>query len=258
MPARLKLIIGLTVLIVSGETAFAGKNVAVVDNFGAEGESWCDFLMDNGHTCTLFPKEGPTAPLDPFDVVIDMSGDWTDPAGSLADFLRAGKTVITVDVAPGTLGVQSNPTVQAWIGANAIEVGELDLITVTSDPILGETPPGTFVTDCGAGVCLALLDTSGHPNAKVLAAFADDAIGIMRNVWEGGASVFFTDNINPGGAGDIHNEMILNAVRARELTVPTLGQWGLLVLALALAAGGSAIVIDRKTKEPNQNLLSQP
>ncbi len=224
--------------------------MAIVDNFGAEGQGWCDFLIKNGHSCTLFPKEGPTAPLDSFDVVVDMSGHWSDPGGSLADFMRAGKTVIVAKSAPGALGIQSNTTVQAWIGANGVEVGDLDLVTVARDPILGDIPPGTFITDCGAGVCLALYDTSGHPNAKVLAAFTygpdPDPIGIMRNVWEGGVSVFFTHNI---GA----DPMLLNAVNARALTIPAVTGWGVATMGLVILVMGSAILLPRRRARRNSD-----
>ncbi len=218
-----------------------GKNVALVNNFGDDGPAWCQFLINNGHACTVYPKEGPTDPLDPFDVVIDMSFQWADPTGTLADFMRSGKTVITAKDAPAGLGIQSNSVVQDWIGANAYESGELDLVTVAHDPILGNIPVGTFLTDCGAGACLSLRDTTGHPGAKVLATFADNSLGIMRNVWEGGVSVFITDNISPGGNGQI----ILNAVRARELTIPTVSDCGLLIMALTVAIGGTIVVLDR-------------
>ncbi len=228
----------------AGSAWAGGKNVALINNSNDDGPAWCQFLIENGHACTLYPKEGPTQPLDPFEVVIDMSNVWADATQSLADFMQAGKTVIAAKNAPTALGIGSNPTVKAWIGANATTAGALDLVTVSRDPILGDLPPGTFITDCGAGACLALSDLSGHPGAKPLAAFPNGPLGIMRNVWEGGVSVFITDNISPGGNGQI----ILNAVRARELTVPTLTKWGLLLMGLAIAGAGSAVVAKRRAR----------
>jgi hypothetical protein len=246
MPRQVKPVIVLITLVVISPPAFAGsKDVAVVNNVNGDGVGWCTLLVNNGDMCTLFPKEGPTASLKPFDVVIDMSDVWTDPAESLADFLRAGRTVITAKDAPAALGIESNPTVQAWIGAGASAAGPLDLVTVASDPILGDIPPGTFITDCGAGACLALSDLG--PGAKVLAAFPDGGAGIMRNIWEGSVTVFITDNISPGSTNG--SKIILNAVRARELTIPTVSHWGLLVMALALVACGSIIAAKRRIQE---------
>src|SRR3990172_1232590 len=83
-----------------------GKNVAIIDGdqyIPSPGPAWCAFLKQHGHQCTVYPKEGPTGPLDPFDVVIDLSLDWSDPTGVLTDFMRAGKTVITSGGAPYAL-----------------------------------------------------------------------------------------------------------------------------------------------------------
>jgi hypothetical protein len=81
--------------------------VAVIDYDDAPGwtlgQGWCYLLTDNGHTCTVFPNTGPTGPLDPFDMVIDLSRNWSDPTGMLADCMRAGKTVITWYIAPAVL-----------------------------------------------------------------------------------------------------------------------------------------------------------
>jgi len=111
---RTLLLVALAVFAGPTDPAHAGgKNVAMIDYSDVEpwGQSWCHLLTDNGHTCTVFPHDGPTGPLDPFDVVIDLSLDWSDPSGMLADCMRAGKTVITWSLTPYALGVQTNPTV---------------------------------------------------------------------------------------------------------------------------------------------------
>ena len=106
----LGLILGITMPLPAASAG--GGNVAVIDSgnyIPSPGPHWCKFLADHGYKCTLFPKEGPTDPLDPFDVVIDISEVWADPTGTLADFMRAGKTVITVDDAPGRAGHPFQP-----------------------------------------------------------------------------------------------------------------------------------------------------
>ena len=217
-----------------------GKNVAVIDNGDGAGPAWCQFLTEHGHTCTGFPKEGPTAPLDPFDVVIDLSHDWSDPTGTLADCMRAGKTIITWDSAPAALGIDTNATVQAWIGANGF-ISPVDrLFTTALDPILGNTPVGTQIANCADGPCSGLTDASGHPFAKVLACFTDypfppPPIGIMRNFWEGGVSVYLPNLIMSG------DQIILNAVEARN-TIPTLNAWGLLFLAVGIGVAGVVLI----------------
>ncbi len=221
----------------SFNTAWAGgKNVAIVDREAStpvtEGEHWCQFLADNGHACTVFPKEGPTVPLDPFDVVIDLSAVWSDSGGMLADFMRAGKTVITVHDAPAALGIASNSTVQAWIGAAEYGNGSNLSYTVATDPILGDIAPGTLLSDCGASFCGALRDVSGHPGAKILAVYgsgANERIAILRNIWEGGVSVFLTRFIDPGVGVPLYDQIILNAVSARQLTIPGRGRDGTFV-----------------------------
>jgi len=218
-----------------------GKNVALIDNFNGYGSFFCQLLTEHGHACTVFPLEGPTAPLDPFDVVIDMSHIWSDPAGTLGDFMGAGKTVITLEGAPGALGIDSDATVQAWIGANAA-VGAGDrLVTTASDPILGDIPPGTELTNCSTAVCAALRDTTGHPNAKVLAMYVDypdpRPIGIMRNFWESGVSVYMM-GFSP--------DFILNALEVRN-PIPTLNTSGLLALALGIGAAGTIVLRRRRS-----------
>ncbi len=242
----------VTLAVFAGPTDAAhagGKNVAIIDNGGGspltEGERWHQFLTDHGYACTVFPKDGPTGPLDPFDVVIDMSVDWSDPSGALVNFMRAGKTVVTAKNAPYALGLTANPTVQAWMGANASAGGGDALVTVARDPILGDIPPGTEITNCADFPCGAVADTSGHPGAKVLARLEGGAgnVAIMRNIWEGGVSVYITHFVDPGTP--LSEEIISNAVRARTLTIPTLNAWALLALGLAVGVAG-AIVIRRR------------
>lgn len=205
-------------------------------------QEWCDFLASHGHNCTLFPEAGPSEPLDSFDVAIDLSHTWSDSAETLADFLRAGKTVITVHDAPFALGIESNPTVQAWIGARDYLNGANAMYTVTTDPILGSIPPGTFVSDCSAAFCGALREIA--PGAKVLGAYTEfsdpEPAGILRNIWNGGVSVFLTNFISPGIP--LHEEIILNAVNARDLTIPAVGQGGLLVVTALLGLAGYCVI----------------
>jgi hypothetical protein len=235
-----------------GAALASGKNVAVIDSGavfpGTEAQAWCQLLIDHGHTCTPFPKQGPTGPLAPFDAVIDLSYDWADPTGTLADFMRAGKTVIIQGGAPNKLGVDTDATVQAWIGANGYISPSNRLITTALDPILGNTPVGTTVASCADGPCAALTDASGHPFAKVLARFTDwpnnPPIGIMRNFWEGGVSVYLTNVISPVWTPST-NWIILNAVEARN-TIPTLHGWGLLALALGIGAAGTIVLRGRR------------
>ncbi len=251
MSYRTRVLIVLALWLGASRCAYSqGKNVAVIDSgyFSplTEGQLWCQFLTNHGYACTLFPKEGPTAPLDPFDVVVDISGQWSDPTGMLADCMRAGKTVITVHLAPHVLGIKSNPTVQAWIGANATAPSADQLVTTVRDPILGDIPPGTEIINCADGPCWAVADTSGHPDAKVLASFAifpipDDSIGILRNIWEGGISVYLGPIYPFPSIYPLHGEIILNAVRARQL-IPSVSTWGLLVLALGISIAGTILL----------------
>jgi len=239
---RTLLLVALAVFAGPTDPAHAGgKNVAIIDNFDAHGSFFCQLLTEHGHACTVFPMEGPTAPLDSFDVVIDMSHIWSDPTGMLADFMRAGKTVIATGNAPYALGVDTNPTVQAWIGANANVGAGGPLVTVARDPILGDIPAGTQLTDCSDSVCGALRDTTGHPNAKVLAMYVDypdpRPIGILRNFWEAGVSVYM-----PG----FSPEFILNALEVRN-PIPTLNTWGLLALALGIGAAGTIVLWRRRS-----------
>lgn len=228
-------------------SAFGGQSVAIIDAGSGAGPYWCFFLEGHGHPCTLFPPEGPTGPLDPFDVIIDMSPLWADPGGLLADVLQAGKTVITYGEAPLALGINSNPTVQAWIGANQYSGGDEDLVTTVTDAILGNISPGTTIADCSTSFCTALRDSSGHVGAAVLAVFVHvpfpKPIGIMRNFWGNGVSVYLSNAITPGSDGP-DDEIILNSVRIQQL-IPTTSAWGLLILVLGVAITGTLILRQR-------------
>ena len=87
-------------------TPARAANLAFIDEgMGSQtpGNRWCAFFEEHGHTCTVMPVTGPDSPLDAFDVVIDMSPEWSDPDGLLADVLRSGKGVITRNRAPRAL-----------------------------------------------------------------------------------------------------------------------------------------------------------
>ena len=150
--------------------------------------------------------------------------------------------MIVVEFAPEALGIDSNPTVQAWVGANVGMADDGDVLTTERDPILGAILPGTWVTGCGHSVCGALVDTSGHPFAKVLARLRSGTgrIAIMRNYWEGGVSVFLTRFISPYG-DPLQEEIILNTVQARN-TIPALSTWGLLTLVLGVVLAGTIVL----------------
>ncbi|MGD2111519.1 MAG: hypothetical protein PVI86_19250 [Phycisphaerae bacterium] len=163
--------------------------------------------------------------------------------------MRSGKGVITWASVPFELGIDSDPTVQAWIGANRYTGGSSQIVTTAVDPVLGDLPIGTVLSDCAASVCPALADTSGHPHAKVLAELdaidgGPDAFAILRNYWQGGQSVYLTEYINPGSPQD--DQIILNAVR--ELSrgpVPAVSHWGLAALGLLTLAAGSVLIRGR-------------
>ena len=85
--------------------------------------------------------------MDEFDIVIDGSRDWTDPDGVLADFMRSGKRVILIGSVPELLGVDTDPTVQAWIGANMSVADGRGVVTVAEDPMLPGMPVGMKLED---------------------------------------------------------------------------------------------------------------
>ncbi len=244
---------GLSVGLVCADGARA-KNVAVIDSESGlpstDGEEWCQFLVQHGHTCIVFPRSGPTSPLDPFDVVIDMSDLWSDPEGTLSDAMHAGKTIVVRGGAAYALGIDSDAGVQAWIGANMFNSASDKLVSVASDPILGNDPPGTVVVDCFNSECASIDDTTGHSGAKVLARFtySDGSIGLMRNSWEGGLSVFLSSVFHPTFVESSPlDRTILNAVNAPE-PIPTLNDWALIVLAIGFSGVGAAILRRRISK----------
>jgi hypothetical protein len=230
-----------------GAPARAGCKVAVIDGPDTitpvmVGQLWCEFLNENGHECTLFPITGPTASLDPFQVIFNLSNQWTDPAGSLAGHLRAGKTVITWGFAPDALGIDTNPEVQAWIGATGVGFNSGKLMTVAIDPIFGTMPPGSEILDCALALCTALLGTESFPNSKVLARLegGNGWPGIHRNSWEDGRSFYFWDWFGPGS--QLHEEIMLRTLEESCRPIPAVSTWGVLVFLLVIAIGGSLIV----------------
>jgi hypothetical protein len=186
------------------QTVHAGLNIAVIDQGGPQaandGVFWCDFFEQEGHNCTLFPGSGPTGPLDSFHFVANLSELWSDPDGLLQQHMQRGRGLILRGRAPFALGIDSNPTVQDMIGANQEDADFGVLITVATDPILGNTPPGSPIDFCGDSLCNTVEDTTGHPNAKVLARFQNGSgsIGLLRNRWETGQAVYFTNHFGPG------------------------------------------------------------
>jgi hypothetical protein len=244
-------IAGSVILCALSAPARAATKVAVIDGGGSipitQGQMWCGFLNDNGYECTLFPRSGPTETLDPFQVIIDMSDEWSDPTGSLAEQMRARKGVITWGRAPTALGINSDPSVQGWIGANGTFNSCDELVTLVRDPILGSIPPGTVVAFCGDGPCWNLLDTNGHPDAKVLARFpsyCSGGIGILRNTWEGGQSVYLFEQINPTWV--LGEEIVLSTMRTLIRPIPATSLWTLLTMAGALLAAGVTIAAQRR------------
>ena len=233
----------------AGQVAGAVPRVAVIDNKShappTEGQIWCDFLQAEGFDCTLFPEDSPPTSLDGFRVVIDLSNEWADPEGLLADHLRKGWGVITWGDAPAALGpLWSNPTVSAWVGANYSSYGFGPLITTESDAVLGSTPVGTVIGFCGDEGCDALLDTSGHPNAKILARYEEPEapIGVLRNTWNGGQSVYFSREIMPLDISPMDRDIVRRAVTAlSQPIVPAVSDWGLVCLGLLLLTAGSVV-----------------
>ena len=229
--------------------ADAAEIAVLGDGLGAQ--LWCDLFQEGGHGCTMLAIGEPMASFDPYDIIVVFYG-FGDPNGSLADHMRAGRGVITCGGAPDDLGIDSDPLVQAWIGADRLTWGGEALLTATRDPILGSLPIGTMLEDCAdSNSCAALVETTGHPGVKVLATYAwvgGPAVGILRNDWQGGRSVYFTNPISLTNL--LHQEIILAAVD--ELTppypsnIPTASTWGLVALALLLASAASVLLRRRR------------
>ena len=230
--------------------ARAAVKVAVIDGGLTvpitQGQIWCSFLTDSGYECTLFPTSGPTQPLGSFAEVIDMSGQWADPQHSLAAFMQTGKGVITWGTAPYALGIDNDPVVQAWIGANLAHWGTGFYITTATDSILGDRPLGTVLGGAGKCCARAVDDTAGHPDAKVLGRFNSGGgpIALLRNRWEGGRSIYFSDEFIVGNP--THEEIILRALAELSIQIPATSTWGCLIFALSALTAGS-IVIKRRT-----------
>jgi len=237
-----------------GAPARAATRVALIDGGDLDpktrGERWCSFLNNNGYECTLFPMSGPTSSLEEFAVVIDMSNQWADPTGSLSQFLRTGKGVIVWGAGAETLGIDNDPIVQAWIGANEGSFGTEGCVTTSPDPILGDIPAGTEIAHCGFSLCRALRDTNGHPEAKTLARFnvSSAPIAILRNRWEGGRSIYLSDVLIAGVP--LHDEIFLRAVAELSIRIPTISAWGCFLFALSAVTAGSIVMKRRAPRHP--------
>lgn len=232
----------------------AGLNVAVVDGYFPKppsqtiGELWCDLLVADGNTCTLFPISGPTMPLIGFDTVVVLSPLWIDPNAELQSFLQAGKTVVTWGGVPETLGIESNPNVRDWIGADSLEFDGFDgLRTVVGDPILGSITVGTDLEYCGDMGCPVLHGEHTTGAARVLARYGNgtSGVGVLRNIWMGGVSVYLSGQINPGSGNPLHQTIIVTSAKARALSVPAISRWGALLVASGLIGGGILVLLRR-------------
>ena len=240
-----------------GSQSSLGASVAVIgDVVGAE--AWCDLLTSNDHECVNLSGAGPVS-LEPYDVVINLG--WADPDGLLADHMRMAKGVITWGNAPDLLGIDTDSTVQDWIGANAYgtTVGP-HLIIMEEDPILGRLEFGLHLWHCLNGPpCSAILDTSGHPDAKVIGEYLprpvepiDSEFAILRNTWMGGQSVYFTNGIAPG-VDQVIEGIIVRAVGLLSVSsptvsssIPTVSAWGLAVMALLVLTAGTLVMAARR------------
>ena len=231
-----------------GSQSSLGASVAVIGNVvGAE--VWCNLLTSNGYECVNLTGIGPVS-LDPCDVVINLG--WSDPDGLLADHMRLGmgKGVITWGDAPDLLGIDTDSTVQDWIGGNAYSttIGP-HLIIMEEDPIPGGLEFGYHLWHCEDGPpCSAILDISGHPDAEVIGEYlprpaepVDYEFAILRNAWMGGQSIFFTEGIVPGD-DQVLNDVIVRAVGALTRRVPAVSTWGLAVMALLVLTAGTLVM----------------
>jgi len=272
---RTSIRVAILLVCVSAVPAFAGGSVAVIeaDDPGTPspttGEPWCGLISANGYSCTLFPNSGPTGPLTGFDAVVDLSPVWADSGGQLPAFLSEGHTVVTHGGAPSALGINSTPSVRAWIGANSISGDGFDhLRTVATDPVLGSIPMGTDVEFCGDAGCPALHGEQTAFGAKSLARFGNGigGSGILRNIWNGGVAVYLSQPVHPASGNPTHQAIILNAIRARSLTIPALNEWGLVCMALLLVVSATVLIRRRvrtqacalgTTSHPNRRAYPQ-
>ncbi len=218
----------------------AATKVAVID--GAGGEAWCNIAISNGYECTLFPESGPTGPLDPFQIIVDLSSVWSDPDDLLAEQMRSRKSIITWGDAPQALQLINKPLVQAWMGADGHAGGGDRLLTTAIDPILSGYPIGSEIANASDAGGAALGGTESHPEAKVLARWQNgNFVGLLRNTWEGGQSVYLTNWLHPQGNPDI----VANLVRVLSNPIPTVTTWGVFSMVLILLIGGSLLLYHR-------------
>lgn len=228
-------------------TAQAATKVAVIDNgVDSTGSAWCSFLTDHGYECTLYPASGPTSSLDSFAVVIDMSNDWDDNDQLLAQVIVSGRGVIVWGAAAEALQINTNSTVQGWVGANTLSFGNQSIRTTVSDSILGNIPPGTEIASNGKLGGWALDDTAGHDEAKVLARYnaGSGPIALLRNQLVG-KSVYFSnafDTFDP-----VHQQIILSTVEELSVrTIPAISTWGVVFLWIAVAIVGTLVLGRRR------------
>lgn len=226
----------------------AATKVAVIDaGVDPPGQFWCSFLIDNGFECTLFPATGPTTSLDEFAVVIDMSDEWADSGHLLAQVMQSGRGVITWGSAPDVLGLESDPLVRAWIGANDATFGSDMIKTVTADSMLVGISPGTIIGNSGKFGSRALNNIVGHDQAKVLARHGGgtSSIALLRNRWTG-QSVYISDGLI---LDEVVGQILLRAVNELSVrTVPASSTWGLMILGLIITITGSILVGRRRQR----------
>jgi hypothetical protein len=238
------LAVGLALFGFEGSARAVTKVAVIDDGVDSTGSVWCAFLTDNGCECTLFPVSGPTSSLDLFAVVIDMSDEWADSGHLLAEVMNSGRGVIVWGAAAEALGIQTDPIVQGWVGANMLSFGNQSVRTTASDSILGNTPPGTEIANNGKFGGWAIEDTSTHNEAKVLARYnaGSGPIALLRNRLVG-KSVFFSnafDTFDP-----VQQQIILGAVEELSVrTIPTTSTWGLVVFGLSAMTGGTIILLN--------------
>jgi hypothetical protein len=154
-----------------------------------------------------------------------MSSEWTDSGHLLAEVIQSGRGVITWGRAPEVLGIETDATVRAWVGANVYSTGSDLIKTVTSDSILGDIVPGTIIGNSGKFGADALDDISGHNASKVLARHnsGTSTIAILRNRLVG-QSVYFSNAIT--GINAEQEDIILRAVGELSVrTIPATSTW---------------------------------
>jgi hypothetical protein len=186
----------------------AGEDVAVIHYRTSDhgpGLEWANFLWQAGYSVWLLEANAP-GPLDAYDVIVDLSYEWSDPAHQLAAAMCAGRGVLVFGGAPLYLGINADPVVKSYLGANAYANGGYDLASVTADQLVGDCAPGTVLFHCNGPACGAL---SGATTANVLARWSGGAgtIGMLNNTWCSGRSAF----VGWGGA-EYPNDPAVQAV----------------------------------------------